>query len=317
MLSSNIDFERQTTTVMDTNFAILNPQDKIPDVASKFTIVKDEIVPIDLNEDEWSKDYFVMFFHTGPQDPAATKLLNLLDKKNNPGIDTFPCKLVTVSMDSPQAIQDWTKTLPDFDVPMLSDKENDIAKKFGVLMGTNEVDHPGSGYCANSVFVIDKFDRVRYHSVLDARCVHDLDELARVVNALKATDSGKIAMAGWKGESDSVTNTRGEIMNWYNPKKRANNEDQGTLSKLISKMRKALGGKEDPVEVSDEEAKSLESGESDSEAETEEIKTLSMDSETMSWQYASGSLVISQNVSDKDKDDTDVDENQKKVPTYL
>ena len=27
-------------------------------------------------------------------------------------------------------------------------------------MGTNEMDHPGSGYCANSVFIIDKFDMV-------------------------------------------------------------------------------------------------------------------------------------------------------------
>ena len=309
MLSSNIDSEKQTPKVMDENFAILNPQNKIPDVASKFTVVKDEIVPIDLNEDKWSKDYFVMFFHTGPQDPAATKLLKLLDKKNNPGIDTFPCKIVTVSKDSPQAIQDWTKVLADFDVPMLSDKENDIAKKFGVLMGTNVMDHPGSGYCANAVFVIDKFDKVRFHSVLDARCVHDLDELARVVDALKATDSGKLAMAGWQKESDSVANTRREIMNWYNPMERANNEDQSALSKLMSKIRKSLGGKEDPVEISDEEAKSLESNESDS--ETEGIKTLSMDSEAMSWKYASGSLIISQDANASDEDD------KGKVPTFL
>ena len=300
---------------MDENFAILNPQDKIPDVVSKFTVVKDEIVPIDLNEDKWSKDYFVMFFHTGPQDPAATKLLKLLDKKNNPGIDKFPCKIVTVSMDSPQAIQDWTKVLPDFDVPMLSDKENDIAKKFGVLMGTNVMDHPGSGYCANAVFVIDKYDKVRYHSVLDARCVHDLDELARVVNALKATDSGKLAMAGWKTESDSVANTRRDIMNWYNPKESDNNEDQSNLSKWIGKMKKALGGKEDPAEISDEEAKSLASDKSDS--ESEEIKTLSMDNEAMSWKYASGSLVISQDECDKDNDDKDVTESQKEVRTFL
>ena len=55
-------------------------------------------------------------------------------------------------------------------------------------MGTNEMDHPGSGYCANSVFIIDKYDRVRYHPGLDARRrVQGLDELARVDNALKAT----------------------------------------------------------------------------------------------------------------------------------
>ena len=285
---------------MEENHSILNPQDKIPDVTSKFTVIKDVIAPIDLNEDEWSKEYFVLFFHTGPQDPAATELLKLLDKKNNPGIETFPCKIVAISMDSPQAIQDWTKALPDFDVPMLSDKENDIAKKFGVLMTVKEeVDHPGSGYCANSVFVIDKFDRIRYQSILDARCLHDIDELARVVNALKATDSGKLAMAGWKKDSDSVENTKSEIMNWYNPKNSVKDKNQSTsTSNWFSKIFKGGKTAEESTNVDVEDA-NMRSDSSSSGTRFEGVKTMSMDNESMSWKYVSGSLVISQDEAEK------------------
>ena len=84
-----------------------------------------------------------------------------------------------------------------------------------------------------------------------------------------------------------------------NPKEN-NEDDQTKFSKWISLIRTALGGKEDPVKISDEkgEAKSLESA---SHSESEGIKTLSRDSEAMSWKYASGSLVISQDGSDKDK----------------
>ena len=79
--------------------------------------------------------YFVVFFQTGPHDPISTKLLKSLDQSNNPGINEFPCKIITVSMDSVETIKDWirdTNGMSDFDVPMLSDKENDLARQFGV-----------------------------------------------------------------------------------------------------------------------------------------------------------------------------------------
>ena len=77
-----------------------------------------------------------------------------------------------------------------------------------------------------------------------------------------------------------------------------NEDDQSKFSKWISKLRTALGGKEDPVEISDKEgeAKRLES---DSDSESEGIKTPSMVSEAMSWKYDSGSLVNSQDESDR------------------
>ena len=102
-----------------------------------------------------------------------------------------------------------------------------------------------SGFPANSVFIVDSEDRVRHHTVLDPRlelfCFADcgddykslinprtswnLEEVARLVAAYRLcfplilivakkpfcwcrdTDGGQsLAMAGWKGEEDTVDN---------------------------------------------------------------------------------------------------------------
>ena len=61
---------------------ILNPQDPIPEVQSNYTIVGDTEVELDLNEDSWAMEYFVVFFHTGPNDPVSTSLLKAMDSRN-------------------------------------------------------------------------------------------------------------------------------------------------------------------------------------------------------------------------------------------
>lgn len=39
---------------------ILNPQELIPDVKSKYVVIKDKITSIDLNEDEWATEVRVI-----------------------------------------------------------------------------------------------------------------------------------------------------------------------------------------------------------------------------------------------------------------
>ena len=275
---------------MSKNFGgILNPQEKIPDVHSKYTIIKDQIHPIDLNEDSWSMDYFVIFFHTGPRDPVATELLHLLDKQNNPGVSEFPCKIVAISMDSPQAIYDWVQEFPDFDVPMMSDKENAIGEQFGVMMDWSPgLDHPGPGYCANAAFIVDKFDKVRYHSVLDARCVHDLDELARVVNALKATDNGKLAMVDWKDDSYSVENSKEAISKWQ---REYDESYKARHTTMMGKMRGWWGGESsDQGEAYPKQAQVSMTDEA--------LDNLTLENENQNWQYSFGRLCISEDATD-------------------
>ena len=61
------DFKRDGLKDMcyNTTNPILNPQEEIPDVLSKYTVIKDRVEAIDLNEDSWSTDYYVIFFPTG------------------------------------------------------------------------------------------------------------------------------------------------------------------------------------------------------------------------------------------------------------
>jgi len=82
------DFKRDGLKDMccNTENPILNPQEEIPDVLSKYTVIKDRVEAIDLNEDSWSTAYSVVFFLTGPHDFVSSELLKKLDKKNNPGI---------------------------------------------------------------------------------------------------------------------------------------------------------------------------------------------------------------------------------------
>ena len=162
---------------------ILNPQTSIPDVKSKFTIINHREESIDLNEDSWATEYFVLFFHTGPQDPVATSILRSVDKKNDTGPDQLTCKVVGISMDTTPAILDWLDINPDlkdFDVPLMSDKTADIARQFGVLQQCLGQEQTGAGFPANSVFIIDSMDRVRYHCVLDSRVAFNVGEIARL-----------------------------------------------------------------------------------------------------------------------------------------
>ena len=39
---------------------ILNPQDPIPEVKSVYTALKGVEVQVDLNEDSWARDYFII-----------------------------------------------------------------------------------------------------------------------------------------------------------------------------------------------------------------------------------------------------------------
>ena len=297
---------------------ILNPQEFIPDVQSKYTVIKDEIQPIDLNEDSWSMDYFVIFFHTGPRDPIATELLHLLDKHNNPGVSEFPCKIVAISMDSPQAIYDWVQEFPDFDVPMMSDKENAIGEQFGVMMEWSPgLDHPGPGYCANAAFIVDRFDKVRYHSVLDARCVHDLDELARVVKALRATDEGMLAMVDWKDDSNSVKNSKKAILKWqedYYESYKAKHTMMGKMKGTIEAGKKKgwfgwWGGKSSDDEQQEDEREGSQDEETEEYPEEDEegapekemedynapiTDYATLETENHNWKYNFGRLCIAE-----------------------
>jgi len=194
---------------------ILNPQDPIPEVMSMYTVLGGLEMKLDLNEDSWATDYFIIFFHTGPNDPVSTAILRTVDSSN----ETLPCKVVGVSMDTTNSIFDWLDSNPDlkeFNVPLMSDRDAEISRAFGVIQRGYSDGQMMSGFPANSVFIVDSQDRVRHHTVLDPRVGWNMEEVARLVAAFRDTDGGEgLAMAGWKGEQDTVDNQIPAIAHFY------------------------------------------------------------------------------------------------------
>ena len=145
-------------------------------------------------------------------------------------------------MDTTTALFKWLDSnteLKDFNVPLMSDRDSNISRRFGVLqksfssgqeVGANlTTPQMRSGFPANSVFIVDGEDRVRHHTVLDSRAAFSVGEVARLVEAFRATDGGQVsspsgtphqylAMAGWRGEEDTVTNTVPSIQHFYGTK---------------------------------------------------------------------------------------------------
>ena len=130
---------------------VLNPQDPIPEVKSVYTALKGVEVEVDLNEDSWARDYFIIFFHTGPNDPVSTSILRyslhslrillmmmlmlllvilmMMLRSVDAVNETLPCKVksnivfcaklqfknqvVGVSIDTTTSIFDWLDSNPD------------------------------------------------------------------------------------------------------------------------------------------------------------------------------------------------------------
>merc|ERR550534_3677869 len=172
-------------------------------------------VEVDLNEDSWARDYFIIFFHTGPNDPVSTSILRSVDAVN----ETLPCKVVGVSMDTTTSIFDWLDSNPDlkeFNVPLMSDRDAEISRAFGVIQRGFSAGQMLTGFPANSVFIVDSEDRVRHHTVLDPRVGWNLEEIARLVSAFRSTDGGQgLAMSGWQSAKDTVENKIPAIANFY------------------------------------------------------------------------------------------------------
>ena len=110
-------------------------------------------------------------------------------------------------MDTTHALFSWLDTHPDlkdFDVPLMSDRDATISRAFGVLQkgfSSGQVKlylflllpQMRTGFPANSVFIVDGEDRVRHHTVLDSRVAFSVEEVARLVEAFRATDGGQVS----------------------------------------------------------------------------------------------------------------------------
>ena len=79
-----------------TVIGILNPQEPLPSIDSKYAAVEGMEKPIDLDEDSWAVDYFILFFHSGAHGPMATSILKSFVKQK----DLLEYRVIGVSIDT-------------------------------------------------------------------------------------------------------------------------------------------------------------------------------------------------------------------------
>ena len=84
------------------------------------------------------------------------------------------------------------------DIPLLADKNLEIARKYGVLK-------EDEGIAFRGLFIIDGNQKLRQITINDLPVGRDVDETLRLVQAFQFTDKhGEVCPAGWKPGKKSM-----------------------------------------------------------------------------------------------------------------
>ncbi|CAG9767157.1 unnamed protein product [Ceutorhynchus assimilis] len=171
------------------------PSIQKPAPAFKGTAVVDgEFKEIKL--EDYKGQYLVLFFY--PLDftfVCPTEIIAFSDR-----IDEFKkikCNVIACSTDSHFSHLAWTNTprkqggLGQMNIPLLADKNLEIARAYGVL---DEV----SGIAFRGLFIIDVKGTMRQMTINDLPVGRSVDETLRLVQAFQFTDEhGEVCPAGW------------------------------------------------------------------------------------------------------------------------
>ena len=108
-------------------------------------------------------------------------------------------EVLAISTDSPHVHQAWMEfALGKLAFPLASDMTHQVSRDYGVLLEEQ-------GVAQRGLYVIDPKGVVRYEVVHDMEVGRSVDEVLRVLDALK---SGGKTPAGWKsGEPNLVVGT--------------------------------------------------------------------------------------------------------------
>ena len=119
------------------------------------------------------------------------------------------CEVLGCSIDTPFVHKAWKSTSKKdgglgtaINHPMLADVNKTIAKDYEVLLE--------NGLCVRGVFLIDKNGKVRSEMKNDLPLGRNVDEVIRVLDAIKFTDehTDQVCPSGWKPGSASMKPTK-------------------------------------------------------------------------------------------------------------
>ena len=148
---------------------------------------------------EWQKgSWVVLFSHPADFTPVCSTELVEFAKRN----DEFAkrnTKLIGLSIDSIHSHLAWRENLRqimdvEIPYPLIADLSTDVAQKYGMI-------HPGAAATATvrAVFVIDPKRVVRALVYYPMNVGRNVDEIARLVEALQCADSNACATpVNWK-----------------------------------------------------------------------------------------------------------------------
>ncbi len=145
--------------------------------------------------DDFSGKWFVLFSHPADFTPVCTTEFVAFQKRYQEFKD-LNCELIGLSVDQVFAHikwEQWIKENLDVEIqfPIIADTGS-VAKTLGLI-------HPGKGTnTVRAVFVVDDKGQIRTILYYPQELGRNMDEIVRIVKALKKADKNKVAMpANW------------------------------------------------------------------------------------------------------------------------
>lgn len=155
---------------------------------------------------DYKGKYLVFFFY--PLDftfVCPTELIAFSDRVEE--FRAMNCEVVACSTDSHFSHLAWINTprkqggLGEMNIPLLADKNCDIAQRYGVYKEDDGISFRG-------LFIIDDKGNLRQITINDLPVGRSVDETMRLVQAFQFTDKhGEVCPAGWKPGADTMKPT--------------------------------------------------------------------------------------------------------------
>jgi peroxiredoxin (alkyl hydroperoxide reductase subunit C) len=161
--------------------------DKAPDFTANTTIG-----PVRFSD--YAKDHWVILFsHPADFTPVCTTELTGF-AKNKPEFDALGTKLIGLSIDSIHAHLGWVNNVDKntgvyFDFPIIADIDMKVSKLYGMLQ-PNESETAA----VRAVFFIDPKMKIRLIMYYPLNVGRNMDEIIRVLKALKTSDEHGVAL---------------------------------------------------------------------------------------------------------------------------
>ncbi|KAH8404764.1 hypothetical protein KR222_000524 [Zaprionus bogoriensis] len=152
----------------------------------------------------WMADsWAILFSHPADFTPVCTtelaRVAQLIPEFQKRGI-----KPIALSCDTVDSHNAWIEDiksygkLPSFDYPIIADNKRELALKFNML-DKDELNTEGIPLTCRAVFVIDDKKKLRLSILYPATTGRNFDEILRVIDSLKLTQSKSVATpADWK-----------------------------------------------------------------------------------------------------------------------